>query len=302
MDKIILKKFLKAEFMEKNVIYPTISGVQQGGNISPTIMVMTLSGLEKKIKSLFNNKGHKVNFVSFADDFIITGASKELLEEQVIPVVKSFLKERGLELSQEKSKITHIEEGFNFLGFNVRKYKGKLLIKPTKANVKAFLTEIKENIKTNIAAKTENLIMLLNPKIRGWANYFRHVVSSRTFTYADKQIAEALWRWMKRRHPNKGGPWIANRYLKRKNLTNLRLHASFKDKDGKQITSFIRKTGDTPIRRHTKIRGKANPYNPEFKNYFKQRETNRLRLSKGCKAVLFAQELLGHNNSGLIRA
>lgn len=295
MDKTILKKFLKAKFMEKGVIYPTEFGVPQGGIISPTITVMTLSGLEKRIKSLVNERHSKVNFVAYADDFIITGASKALLEEVVIPAVRLFLKERGLELSEEKSKITHIGEGFNFLGFNIRKYNnGKLLIKPSKANVKSFLSEIKKCIRTNISIKTEILIMLLNPKIVGWANYFSHVVSSKTFNYIDNQITGALWRWMTHRHPNKGKLWIVRKYLKQRHLISSRLGASYKGKDGKQIPVFIKHTSDTSVRRHIKIRSNANPYNPEFKNYFKYRQnTNKTRTSKGCKAIRFAQELSG---------
>ena len=126
--------------------------------------------------------------ISYADDFIITGASKEVLEQKVMPLLVSFLKERGLELSSEKTFITHVDKGFDFLGFNVRKYKGKLLIKPSKKNVKAFLDDIRELLKSQMATKTEKLIQQLNPKLRGWANYFRHVVAKETFRYVDNVI------------------------------------------------------------------------------------------------------------------
>ena len=107
----------------------------------------------------------RVRLVRFADDFIITGHSKELLEMEVKPCVEAFLAERGLELSQEKTKITHISEGFDFLGQNVRKYDGKLLIKPSAKNVKAFLDKVRETIRVNRSAKQETLIHLLNPMI-----------------------------------------------------------------------------------------------------------------------------------------
>ena len=183
MDKQILRKFLKAGFMEKQRLHPTELGTGQGSIISPTLALMTLSGLEDKVRST-NSKvrdKEKINFISFADDFIVTGRSPELLEEKVIPILTEFLKKVGLELSQEKSKITHIEDGFNFLGFNIRKYKETLLIKPSKENIKEFLTDIRTTIKGNYAAQTENLINLLNPKIRGWSNYFRSSVSSEIF-------------------------------------------------------------------------------------------------------------------------
>ena len=113
-------------------------------------------------------------------DFIITSASKEVLETKVKPTVESFLRERGLELSQEKTKITHVDDGFDFLGINVRKFKGKCITKPSKKSVKSFLANIREVIKSNPTAKTENLIHLLNPKIRGWANYFRFSCAKKT--------------------------------------------------------------------------------------------------------------------------
>jgi len=99
---------------------------------------------------------------------VITGSSKELLENKIKPAVIAFLKERGLSLSEEKTKITHINDGFNFLGFNLRKYKGKLLIKPAKENINIFLSKIRKTIKANATATTLNLIRILNPIMQGW--------------------------------------------------------------------------------------------------------------------------------------
>src|SRR5262249_39194479 len=124
----------------------------------------------------------KVNLVRYCDDFIITGSSKELLENEVKPLVEEFLKERGLELSQEKTKITHIEDGFDFLGQNVRRYNdGKIIITPSKKSVEAVLDKIRGIIERNAQAKAGNLIMQLNPIIRGWANYQQHLSSKQTF-------------------------------------------------------------------------------------------------------------------------
>ena len=144
-----------------------------------------------------------MNLIRWADDFIITGDSKEILENEVKPLVIKFLQERGLELSLEKSKIVHIDEGFDFLGQNIRKYKGKLLIKPAKKNIKSFLNKVRETIKSNKASTAANLIGLLNPMILGWANYHRHIVAKETFSFIDHEIWKALWQWAKRRHPDK---------------------------------------------------------------------------------------------------
>ena len=131
MDKFILRKWLAAGYMEEGVVYPTEAGTPQGGIASPVLANLALDGLEEAAQRAAP-RHQKVNVVKYADDFIITGASKEVLETKVKPAVVAFLAERGLELSEEKTRITHIDDGFGFLGFNVRKYGGKLLIKPSK--------------------------------------------------------------------------------------------------------------------------------------------------------------------------
>src|SRR5690606_8133682 len=128
-------------------------------------------------------------------------------------MIEEFLAARGLSLSPEKTKITHINDGFDFLGFNVRKYDGKLLIKPAKKNVSAFLGDIRKVAKGNKTLRQDMLIRRLNPIIQGWANYHRHVVARRTFERARKEIWRCLWQWVKRRHPNKGRQWIRKRYF-----------------------------------------------------------------------------------------
>lgn len=121
--------------------------------------------LRRYLKKNWNKQ--KVNIVRYADDFIITGATKEVLENEVRPMVEEFLAARGLTLSPEKTKITHIDDGFDFLGFNVRKYDGKLLIKPSKANISAHLARLRELIKANRTTRQTNLIGLLNPGSTG---------------------------------------------------------------------------------------------------------------------------------------
>ena len=159
-------------------------------------------------------KQAKVNMVRFADDLILTGSSKELLQKEVRPLLERFLTPRGLELSPEKTRITHVEEGFDFLGQHIRKWKGKLLIKPSKKSKQAFLDKVRKIVKENKQAKTGNLIAQLNPVIRGWANYHRHVASKKTFSSVDDALFKCLWQWAKRRHPNKSRRWVKKKYFK----------------------------------------------------------------------------------------
>src|SRR6266480_5600852 len=144
---------------------------------------MTLDGLERMLMQHFpkvkTGKGALVNFVRYADDFLVTGRTKELLAQEVQPLSEEFLRERGLQLSPEKTLITHIEDGFDFLGQNVRKYqtgkRHKLLTTPSKKNVKAFSEKVREIMKANKALPAGKLIAKLNPIVRGWANYHRHI-------------------------------------------------------------------------------------------------------------------------------
>ena len=202
MDKTILQKWLKAGYIHEGELFNTTKGTPQGGIISPCILNIVMSGLEatatSMLKAKYHNEKYKIYCCIYADDFIITGASREILQKKVKPVIEKFLKERGLSLSLEKTHITHISKGFDFLGANIRKYNGKLIIKPSKESVKTFLQDIRNTIKTNKTVKTENLIRLLNPKIRGWTNYHRYNCAKRTFGYIDSQIFEAVWKWARR--------------------------------------------------------------------------------------------------------
>ncbi len=304
MDKQILRKFLRAGYMEKRRLYFTELGTEQGSIISPTLALMALSGIEGRIRDhrKRTRDKEKINFISYADDFIITGESTELLEEKVIPIVIESLKEVGLELSQEKSKITHIDNGFDFLGFNVRKYRGTLLIKPSKENIKKFLTEIRNTIKANYSAKTKNLINLLNPKIRGWANYYRSSVSSKAFSDVDDKIYKTLKSWMLRRHPNKSKSWINRKYFIRRGLSNWNFHAMVRDEKGNNTPLYLYRAGETAIKRHIKIKSDAHPYDPKFKDYFKHREnTSKTRIVNSNSRSELSIRLLG-DNVALLRA
>src|ERR1700680_1684977 len=184
MDRVILQKWLKAGYMENHVLHETTDGTPQGGIISPALSNCALDGLEQLLREKFPTKkplpslGGKlpaVNLVRYADDFVITGRTKELLEGEIKPLVEQFLQERGLELSPAKTVVTHVERGFDFLGQNVRKYpNGKLLIKPSKKNIKTFLDGIRGNIKAALGMSAADLIDWLTPQIRGRAHHHRH--------------------------------------------------------------------------------------------------------------------------------
>jgi len=269
-DKKILSQWLKAGYIEQKVWFPTRQGTPQGGVISPALMNMTLDGLESVAKQAAPQQRHKVNTIRYADDFIVTGASKEVLERHVKPAVEAFLAERGLRLSTEKTHITHNSDGFDFLGFHLRKYGDKVLIKPAKQNVKALLSKVRGIIKSNPTAKTENLIRQLNPVLRGWAYYYRHVVAKQTFSYIDNAIFWTLQRWIKRRHPNKDCQWQKRRYYERRGLRDWIFSAIIRGPSGTQTREELFRLSEVSIQRHIKIKAAATPYDPMYRDYFEQ--------------------------------
>ena len=224
MDKRILREFLSAGYSYQNKLYPTRAGTPQGGIISPILANMTLDGMERVIKERYwvsptglihaNYNKHRVNLIRYADDFIVTANSKEAAED-VKKIIVEFLVDRGLSLSEEKTHITHIDKGFDFLGWNFRKYRGKLLIKPSKGSCKQIAGKIRNLIKDHKAITQDDLIKILNPVIRGWCNYHRNMVAKKKFNDLNTCLFKALWKWARRRHPNKSKKWIKNRYWKR---------------------------------------------------------------------------------------
>ncbi len=272
MDRTILRKWLKAGLIEQDVYQPTTAGTPQGGIISPVLMNLTLDGLEPLLGEHFpKQSGKLVNLVRYADDFIITGRRKEILENEVKPLIVEFLKERGLKLSEDKTRITHIAEGFDFLGKHIRKYGGKFLTKPSPENVKTFLSEIKAIIGQHLHSPVEKLLLTLNPMIRGWALFHRASASKETFGKVDNYIFCELRRWMQRRHPCKTLIWCYKKYFTSVGNRNYVLQGTIPDRRGKPRTIRLVKAMDVPIKRHVKIKATANPYDPKWEIYFEER-------------------------------
>jgi RNA-directed DNA polymerase len=242
---------------------------------------MVLDGLETGLKKAFPKISHRpfplINLVRYADDFIITGRTQAQLQEEVLPWLINFLAQRGLELSLDKTKITHIDMGFNFLGQNVRKYKGKLLIKPSKESIRSLLKKVRDIIKAHKQATACELTSYLNPIIKGWANYHRHVVSSKVFSEIDKHIFQSLWKWCCRRHPNKGKRWIRRKYFTTIGDRNWVFYGYAKGRGSAQERHFLAYAAKVPIKRHIKVRAGFNPYATEWFSYSEarsKRQTN----------------------------
>ena len=248
-------------------LFPTNERTPQGGSISPTLANMTLDGMQKVLSDRFhtNRLGkvdarfkdvNKVNLVRYADDFIVTAATKEIAEEAK-EIIRNFLQIRGLELSEEKTVITHIDKGFDMLGWTFRKFKGKLIVKPSRKSLESLKKILSETILGRGKAwKQEVLIEKLNQQIRGWTNYHQSVCASEAFTHIDYILYELLWRWAKRRHPHKGRWWVSIHYWHRRGNRNWVFST--------ENTELLR-VDHIPIVRHSKVRMNANPYfDPQY--------------------------------------
>jgi RNA-directed DNA polymerase len=270
IDKKILRSWLNAGYVDKGKLYPTKAGTPQGAIISPVLANMTLDGLEYAIKNAVP-KDAKVHVIRYADDFIVTGKSKEILQQKVRPAIRSFLSQRGLNLSGEKTRITRIEDGFDFLGQHLRKYGDKFIVTPSKSSVKGIVSKTRKIIKSHLGSATVEMLRVLNPVIRGWANYHRHACSKKTFSYVDYCIFKNLWIWAKRRHPNKRAQWLQNRYFRTIGNRKWGFFATQKTERGKANAIDLLYMSTVKIVRHTKICGNANPYDSGWQEYFSKR-------------------------------
>ncbi|MEJ2169216.1 MAG: group II intron reverse transcriptase/maturase [Desulfobacterales bacterium] len=273
MNKKVLRAWLHSGFLEEGKTQPTTTGVPQGGIISPVIGNMVLDGLEASICAYPRYKrNHGINFIRYADDFIVTAKSRRVLVEEIIPKINAFLSPRGVQLSEQKTKVTHISEGFDFLGQTIRKFPrkhqqlGKIQIEPSKKSIQSIKDKIKTICRSSGQLTQAQLIDRLNPVLRGWANYHRHVICGKRFHQIDSFVWFRLMRWGKHRHPEKTGYWIAKRYFSKSTSSAW----NFKDKaTGKRL---IKLSADIQTFRHIKIQGDANPFDAEWNGYFHNRE------------------------------
>jgi RNA-directed DNA polymerase len=219
-----VRKMLKAHIFFNGELLEVETGTPQGGVLSPMLANIALTALDNDCEKYRNWKERANPIVRYADDFVILSRTKEEAEQRKGEITKFLKDTNGLTLSPEKTLITHISEGCNFLGFNIRKYwdkspkskyyeVGKLLMKPQKEKVLGFLQRIQEVLHKNKTARVDTILHLLNPMLQGFALYYRFGVSKAVYRLIDCRVWEMLWRWAKRRHPNKARRWIRRKYF-----------------------------------------------------------------------------------------
>jgi RNA-directed DNA polymerase len=271
MNRKVLEQFLKAGFKDsqKGVIYETPTGTPQGGVISPIIANMALDGLQDALDGQFR-------VVRYADDFVVIGASREALKAQALPVVRDFLAERGLTLARNKTKITNIEDGFDFLGFTFREYedkaraigykKGIFLVTPSKASVKAFKNRLKRIFHASRHTSPRALIVTLNPILRGWCQYYKSANSSKTFSLVGVDLWKRLWAWCRKKHPRMPARTLRKKYFMRVEGNRWVFYA----RNPNSPTITLVQMARTKIVRHPLCLD-LNPFLPENKGYYLRR-------------------------------
>ncbi|HEV8718965.1 MAG TPA: group II intron reverse transcriptase/maturase [Candidatus Binatia bacterium] len=292
MNKRILAKWLRCGFLDRGAWYPTTAGVPQGGIISPVISNLVLDGLEAIVQgSSWHRSVHNLNYVRWADDFLVTATSRHVLETVTLPRIAAFLAERGVRLSTEKTVITPLAQGFDFLGQTVRKparpngKPAKLQITPSKASFQALRDKVKALCKQARGHTPEQLIDTFTPVLRGWANYHRHSICGETFAKLDSFVWQRVYRWAKRRHSGKTGRWITDRYFPHRKGEPWRLTDPATGKQLLRVQEAV-----TP-QRYLKIKGAANPFDLEWEAYFHHRDRElALRASSPFRAKILRQQ------------
>jgi RNA-directed DNA polymerase len=306
-----IARWLQAGYVEQGRLFVTEAGTPQGGVVSPLLANIALDGLSQLLTRQRSADWTTPYFgyVRYADDIVVTSPDRERLE-QMLPCIRTWLAERGLELNEEKTRIVHVDDGFDFLGFNLRRYKGKLLIKPQKDKVLESLRELKRWIRHQAAEKQEPIIANLNRVLRGWAQYYRHVVSKAIFGYVDARIFRMLWSWCKRRHPGKTASWRRKRYFRSIGGRSWVFAANGSDRRGEPSVRALIQVVKTPIVRHVLVKGSNSPMDPTLREYWRRRNaargqlryaTNRKQMAIGhqqrwmcpvCRQPLFNEEPL----------
>jgi RNA-directed DNA polymerase len=253
---------------------------------------LVLDGLEATVQgSSWQRSVHNINYVRWADDFLVTASSRQVLAETVLPRTKAFLAERGVQLSAEKTVITPITQGFDFLGQTVRKPQrpngkpAKLQITPSKVSFQALKDKVRTLCQQARGTTPARLIETLNPVLRGWANYHRYVICGETFAKVDNFVWQRVYRWARRRHSDKTGRWLTDRYFPHRKGETWR----FTDPaTGKQL---LRVQEAVKPQRYLKIRGAANPFDPAWEAYFQDRDRElALRTSSPFRAKILRHQ------------
>jgi RNA-directed DNA polymerase len=289
----LVRRWLKAGVLERGWFTPTEHGSPQGGVISPLLMNVALHGMEAAAGVRYRLTGAQAGqtepdspvLIRYADDLVALCHTREQAE-QVKARLAAWLTSGGLAFNEDKTRIVTLADGFDFLGFNVRRYRGKLLIKPSAAALRRIRERLTTDMKALRGANAEAVIQRLNPIIRGWSAYYRGMVSSRAFAALDTHLWRLTHKWATYSHPNKPKGWIIARYFGAFNPSR-RDRWVFGDRDS---GAYLLKFAWTKIVRHQMVKGGASPDDPTLAEYWaNRRRRSRPPLDRTSLGLLMAQ-------------
>ena len=270
----LVRAWLKAGVIDGGQLAPTERGSPQGGVVSPVLMNVALHGMEQAAGVRYITTGKNAGtarpgspvLIRYADDVLAFCHSREQAE-QVKAQLAAWLAPRGLAFNEDKTRIVHLDDGVDFLGFNVRRYRGKLLIKPGKAAVKRIRERLSAEMTALRGSNAQAVLIRLNPIIRGWSAYYRHCVSARVFNELDNHVWKLTYKWATWTHPHKGKRWVTSRYFGAYNPAR-RDRWVFGDRNS---GACLHKFAWTKITRHTLVKGWASPDDPALAGYWAAR-------------------------------
>jgi RNA-directed DNA polymerase len=270
----LIAQWLKAGVVEQGQFAPTEEGTPQGGVISPVLLNVALHGLEEAAGVSYRKLGtHAAEttsgspvLVRYADDLVALCHTKEQAL-QVKARLAAWLTPRGLVFNEDKTRVVHLTEGFDFLGFNVRHYGTKLLIKPSTAARRRVRERLRTEMRSLRGANAGAVLRTISPIVRGWTAYYRTVVSSAAFKALDDYMWRLLYKWAKHSHQNKSRYWICDRYFGRFNMARQDRWV-FGDRDS---GAYLRKFAWARIVRHQMVKGASSPDDPALAQYWAER-------------------------------
>lgn len=272
--KELVRQWLKAGVVEDGQYTATDEGVPQGGVVSPLLLNVALHGLEEAAGVRYQRVGtdavHTMAdspvLVRYADDLVVMCHSRDHAERVKAKLAK-WLAPRGLAFNEAKTRIVHLDDGFDFLGFNVRRYGGKLLIKPSKTAVKRIRRRLSTQMRALRGGNAAVVLRTINPIVRGWAAYYRSVVSKEVFAAIDHHLWRLTYQWALRAHPNKPKHWVIARYFGQFNPSRTDRWVFGDRNSGAYMPRFVW----TKIVRHQMVRGTSSPDDPTLTQYWAER-------------------------------
>jgi len=266
-----VEQWLKAGVVEKGRLTPTEEGTPQGGVVSPVLLNVALHGMERAAGVRYQLNGTHAGdtvpgspvLIRYADDLVALCTTKAQAE-RVKASLAEWLAPRGLAFNEDKTRVVNLDAGFDFLGFTVRRFGAKLLIRPSKAAMRRHRARLRDEMHSLRGANAAMVLQRLTPIVRGWAAYYRTVVSSEMFSALDRYVWKLTYKWAKHSHPKKSKHWIVNRYFGRFNKSR-QDYWVFGERDS---GAYLVKHAWTKIVRHQMVKAGASPDDPALAEYW----------------------------------